>query len=541
MIPPTPVLAGLSPDAQRATVRLAAAMIARRRALAAAAADDASGEYSETPELEPFTLPHFRAWAGDLVLDTGDPWVPEPFQEAYVADLFAGYPECWLIVPEGNAKTTTLAGIALYVAEFRPFAVVPLAAASREQAEIVYRQAEGFVLRSDRLQEPVWSAIQVARGKRKLEVPRFVCLEGYRRINHVGGGRIQVFAADEKTGDGIIPTLAIIDEPHRQPDLTLYRTWSGKLAKRHGQLAAISTRGEPGSDFEDTLERIREASTATSRDGSFTRYATDRVVLHEWAVPEGADVDDPVVVKAANPLRAITVEMLAEKLASPTMTRHHWLRFVCNRPTRDVDAWLGEDAERIWTDLEAPYEFRPGEPTWVGVDVGIKRDSTAVVWVQRDPARRLHAKARFWIPSPGEPVDVTDVMEHLRRMARRDGDGLGYDLRAVSYDPKFFDVPAKMLSDEGLPMIEIPQSVERMTAVCGTLLEVIKRKALGHDGDPVLRRHVLGAVARYNERGFTLHKGKSRGRIDGAIGLGLAVDRAEHVEAAPKKRRVWSY
>ena len=89
-----------------------------------------------------------------------------------------------------------------------------------------------------------------------------------------------------------------------------------------------------------------------------------------------------------------------------------------------------------------------------------------------------------------------------------------------------------MLSDEGLPLIEIPQSVERMTGVLGSLLEVIKRGELAHDGDVLLRQHVLNAVPRFNDRGFTLQKSKSRGRIDGAIALGLAVDDDVHVVLA---------
>jgi phage terminase large subunit-like protein len=467
----------------------------------------------------PFTLPHFRAWASDLILDTGESWHPEDFQEAFADELFSGVPEVWLVVPEGNGKTTLLAGLALYHCEFRPFAVVPMAAASREQAEIMYRQAEGFVLRSERLYESVHSAIQAAKGKRKTDVPRFLCLEGYRRINHHGGGRIQVFAADDRTGDGVIPTLGIIDEPHRQHDLSLYRTWSGKLAKRNGQLATISTSGELGSDFEETRARIRE-SAQVIRQGSFLRADAGRVVLHEWALPAVADPEDFVAVKTANPFSGITVEMLAEKFHSPTMTMDHWLRFVCNRPVRNMNCWLGDKADAIWDALAQPYAFVAGDPTWVGVDVGIKRDSTAVVAVQRDPEGLLHAQCKLWIPTEAQPVDVTDVMGYLRDLDRN------YAVEAISFDPRFFDVPAKMLADEGLFMVEVPQSAEGMTPIIGSLLEVIKRSELRHDGDPGLSEHVLNAVARINERGFTLAKAKSRGRIDGVIALALAVDRA---------------
>ncbi len=472
----------------------------------------------------PFTVPHFKEWAHDLILDTGEPWVTEPFQDAWLADVFAGSPECWLIVPEGNGKTTLLAGLALYHCEFRPFAVVPVAAASREQAEIMYRQAEGFVLRSPRLHQLVHSDIQAAKGKRKTEVPRFLCLEGYRRINHHGGGRIQVFAADDRTGDGIIPTLGIIDEPHRQRDLSLYRTWSGKLLKRQGQIAAISTSGEPDSDFENTRLRIIETAGERTIDGPFTRVRADRIVLHQWAVPAEADPEDLEVVKAANPFTGITLEMLAAKRQSPTMTLHHWLRFVCNRPTQDSDVWLGQNGAAIWAEMLDPWEFEDGAPTWVGVDVAIKHDTSAVVAVQKRPDGRYHATAHITRPAPDKPVDVTDIMQHIRELAAR------YDIRAVSYDPRFFDVPAKMLEDEGVPMVEIPQSVERMTPAILGLFEDINTRRLSHDGDPAFTAQVLAGVPRYNERGFTLAKGKSRGKIDAAIALALAMDRLRVVQ-----------
>ena len=49
---------------------------------------------------------------------------------------------------------------------------------------------------------------------------------------------------------------------------------------------------------------------------------------------------------------------------------------------------------------------------------------------------------------------------------------------------------------------------------------------------PGFDAQILAAVARLNERGFTLSKGKSRGRIDAAVALALAVDRAQHQKKA---------
>jgi phage terminase large subunit-like protein len=120
---------------------------------------------------KPFTIAHFRAWARALELDNGEPWKLEPYQADFAEDLFAGYPVCWLVVPEGNGKTTTVAGLALYTIEHLPGAYVPVAASSREQAEWIYRQAEGFVFRNS-LSDRFKSAGGTWRGSRK---PRSIC------------------------------------------------------------------------------------------------------------------------------------------------------------------------------------------------------------------------------------------------------------------------------------------------------------------------------------------------------------------------------
>jgi phage terminase large subunit-like protein len=159
--------------------------------------------------------------------------------------------------------------------------------------------------------------------------------------------------------------------------------------------------------------------------------------------------------------------------------------------------------------------------TWVGLDVGVRRDSTACVWVQYRPDGRLHAKCKLWLPERDEPVPLTAVMEFIRNLCAT------YDVQAVAYDPRFFEVPAQMLATEKLPMLEMPQSLERMTPAFGSLFEAIKRGELSHDGDAAFTTQILNAVPRYNERGFTLAKAKSRGRIDACYALAMAFDRAQ--------------
>lgn len=465
----------------------------QRRARGRRTAQEPLPAPDETPQ--PFTLPHFREWARGLILDTGDPWTLEPFVEWFAADVFAGYSEIWLVVPEGNTKTTTLAGLGLYHCEFRPFAVVPVAAASRDQAQTLYAQGEGFVLRSARMHEQVHSPIQEAKGKRKLEVPRFNPLPGYRRIDHHQGGKIQIYAADDATGDGVIPTLALLDELHRHRDLRLYRTWAGKLLKRQGQIIAISTAGEPGSDFELTRERIRQSATDVKRHGSFTRYATNRMVLHEWAVPEGADVEDMDVVKAANPFSGITTDTLEEKFHSPTMTLSHWRRFVCNVPTRADNAAI---TEADWEAAAAPEPIPEGERIWLGLDIAWKWDTTAAVpfWMPRPDWRQFGPAEILVPPRDGTNLHPDRVKGALRGIHDRNpidtvvmDMSRGEDLAAWIRD----ELGAEII-DRGTSNVFAAQDYERF-------MEALASGVLKHSGDPGLTQHALNAVVRTTPSG----------------------------------------
>jgi phage terminase large subunit-like protein len=337
-------------------------------------------------------------------------------------------------------------------------------------------------------------------------------------------GELFPIANDPDGLQGLDPSLAIVDEIGFQP----VESWDSlRMATGKRSRSLVVGVGTPGFDRDNALYHIRKAVQEGAK--------LPGLVFREYAAPNGCPIGDQKVWRAANPaIRAGFLRLSALETDLGITPEGHFRAFRLGQWVDGVDCWLGPNGRAIWDALRAPYDFAAGAPTWIGVDVGIKRDSTAVVAVQRDTEGVLHAICRTWIPTIDEPVDVTDVMEHIRELAR------AYDVQAVSYDPRFFDVPAKMLSDEGLPLVEIPQSVERMTVVLGSLLEHIKRRELHHDGDEVLAIHVLNAVPRFNERGFTLQKSKSRGRIDGVIALSLAVDRATAQPWMPEVLAGWA-
>ena len=432
----------------------------------------------KTTTAEPFTLEHFRWWARRITLDNGDPWVPEDFQELFLADVFEGRPENWLVVPEGNAKTTLVGGFALYTLEFVDEASVPAAASSREQAEILYLQAEGMVVRSEQL-------------------VGFKCLPGYRRIRFdENRSRLQIFAADDRTGDGIVPKgAALLDELHRHRNLNLYRTWRGKLEKRNAQLIAISTAGEPGSEFETTREAIRQGATDIERTETFVRAASDSIVLHEYALPEDGDVDDLELVKRANPLAAITVPMLARKKASPTMTPGHWRRFVCNLPTRSENAAI---TEVEWYAAKVDDVIPKGVPVWAGLDVAWKWDTTALVplWIREHGFRLLGPADVLVPPRDGTSLEPGDVEDALTRLHKRN------PIHTLVMDTTRAEQLSVWAETQlGCRVVAQTHMPKVLALDYEKFMEALREGWLHHTGDANLTRHALNAVAKVRDEG----------------------------------------
>lgn len=439
----------------------------------------------------------------------------EPFQARFAADVFSGVPEAWLVLPEGNAKTTLVAGFALYHLQFRREASIPAAASSRDQAEWLYRAAAGFVERSE-LDD------------------LFKCQEGYRRIRCDSmGSRLQIFAADSRTGDGVIPTLCLVDELHRHRNLDLYRTWRGKLLKRNGQIVAISTAGAPGDDFEETRERVRAEASSVETRGAFSRIVGSGIVVHEYAVPVRDSTDDMRKVKKANPLKAIRMSDLRAKRASPTMTEAHWLRYVCGRPSVD-GSWL-EEAE--WDALGVDIggvEF--GERVWVSVVCG-QNPAIAVAAARPDDITLIEDEDEtVAVLGAAVKVSIFDGRVGYQRLERElAGLHLTYDLAGVLYDAAEFGRSAELLEARGLPMVEFPHSVERLARATSTLQRVVQAQILRHDGDQMLRAQMLRSVIKENTRTRALVKSDG---TRGVVALAVAVHQATTMPVKVRSPRI---
>jgi phage terminase large subunit-like protein len=416
-------------------------------------------------------------------------------------------------VGRGNGKSTFLAALGLW-ALFDPdesgAPQIPVVATTVQQAVTsVYGVALAMLRENWELSSRcfVYSAI----GGQKIVTP----------LNH---GEMFPRSNDPDGLQGLDMSLGIVDEIGFMP----VDSWESMvLASGKRPRSLVVGIGTPGFDKRNALYNMRERV----RHGNlppgfrFTEYAAD----------ESCDVRDREQWLKANP--ALGEGFMNENAlvtAVEMSPESHFRIFRLGQWHEGTECWLGDDGKKVWDELEDPFEMVDGAPTWVGVDVALKHDSTAIVWVQQRDDGRWHAQAKVWNPTEDGRLDVADVMQTVRDLGAR------FDLREVSFDPRFFDLPAQMLLDEGFPMVEIPQSLARMTPAVGSTFEALKRGEITHDADPAFGAHVLNAVPRLNETGFTLSKGKSRGKIDAAVALCIAYHRANSRPEFQPAAELWA-
>ena len=188
-----------------------------------------------------------------------------------------------------------------------------------------------------------------------------------------------------------------------------------------------------------------------------------------------------------------------------------------------------------------------GLPCFLGVDLSVNGDLTAIVAAWRHDDGRITIHPWFFVPGDdladraqrddvpydewkaaghiiavdGPIIEPEAVEAHIRELCAT------YDVREVAFDPHLARVVMQRLYNDGIPTVEMRQGPLTMAPAIGHLERVVNGKSLRHGAHPVLRHHFDSVVASRNDTGLVrMHKGKKTDRIDGAVAAAMAVARA---------------
>jgi phage terminase large subunit-like protein len=445
--------------------------------------------------------------------------VLEPFQCEMLRDHFGGSMEVLIIIPKKNGKSTLLAALALFHLVVTESAECVIGAASRDQATILYDQAAGFVRRSSALA----ARVDVKRGYREMR-------------SRVHTGRIRVLAADVDTADGVIPTLALVDELHRHKSAGLYGIFRDGLGPRGGQMVTISTAGEHEVSPLGTMRQAALVLPVIDRDGAHLRCATedDAYVMHEWALGRDDDMDDMVTVKKANPASWQTVAALKARYSSPSMLQWQWARFACGVWVAAEEWWVtGEE----WHTLATSDRLKPGDAITLGFDGSRVNDSTALVACRLDDGLiqlldcwEAPAGVNWEVPITEVDARLADAMETYRVVR-------GY------FDPPLWRTEieqwAREFGDSAVRKFDTTKV--RMVGAVERFRTDVTARTLRYAGSEVLTRHVLNAQVREARGGgywLSKERSGSPNKIDAAVAAVLAYEaRADSLASGEATRQ----
>ena len=160
----------------------------------------------------------------------------------------------------------------------------------------------------------------------------------------------------------------------------------------------------------------------------------------------------------------------------------------------------------------------------LALDGSYKGDSTVVMGCSVDTERPYVFPVGLWERSDSLDMDwrvpIQDVEEAIREACR------AHEVVEIACDPYRWSRSIQVLGEEGLPMVEFPQSPARMVPATQRFFEAVMNMGVQHSGDPAVNRHFVNATIKVDARGARLAKEMHNKKIDAAVCAVMAFERA---------------
>jgi phage terminase large subunit-like protein len=457
-----------------------------------------------------------------------------PWQDQFVRRLFGWrapdgkrrFRSAFLLAAKKQGKSPLMSALGLYLllADGEAAPEVHVCACDRDQASIIYTEAERMVQFSPALQ-------------RRVEVIPS------RKMIIAGHGKLVANSSDSPKLDGINASAVLHDEVHRQPNRLLFDVMRYAVAAREQPLTiSITTAGEEESGiWWELLDRSLQVEAGIIED------VTHLGVIYRAS--EEDDIDRPDTWRKANPSLGVTfseadfkrdleeAKRLPADLASFKRLR---LNIVTLGESKfiDINAWDACSGTR--TD-PAGNDY----PTYIGLDLSASDDLTAMVGITGNFEVGFDVGARFWLPenrivelekrhsqpyrqwaqeglialTPGDVIDCEFIERAVVDLAE------SRNVKSIYIDPFNARTLGPALKDKhGLPVEYLRQGFLSLNSPTKTLADLVIAGKLRHEGNPILRWHMSNCVVKTDPAGnHKLDKTQRRRKIDGAAALVDAV------------------
>lgn len=434
-------------------------------------------------------------------------------------------------VPRGNGKSSLSSPIGLYmlVLDGEAGAEVYSAATTRDQARIVFRDAQAMA----RKMEPFRKRFGVDVTAQAI-------------VQMKSSSSFKALSADGHTLDGLNIHCAVVDELHAHKSRDVYDVLETGLGKRPQSLLWMITTA--GSNKHGICYEVRDYALKVL-SGDMTGEAADAMFAIVYSVDEGDDPYAEETLKKANPNWAVSVDpkivlQTAAKARQVATARANFL-------TKHLNIWVDANSALYDTEWWRKCEDRAldeadfaGDECVMGLDLASKIDIAARVNLYRrmvDGKAHYYVFPRFYLPraaieedrhpmyrgwemqgdiyaTPGETTDFGIIEDEIK------ADGPGLNLQAVATDPWQAQQMIQSLKKDGMPAEEYRQTVANMSEATKTLDALMREGRIHHPGNAVLNWMIGNVVGHYDAKENVYpRKEMPQNKIDGAIALIMAL------------------
>jgi phage terminase large subunit-like protein len=446
----------------------------------------------------------------------GAPLLLEPWQQFIIASLFAWkradgtrrFRESYTEVARKNGKSTLGSGVGLQllVADGEAGAEIYCAATKKEQARIVFSDAQNMARKSAAL------ARSIRVQQHSIFAPSTL-------------SKMVPMSADAKTEDGLNPHGIIIDEYHAHPNDELYGVLKSATGARAQPLLSIITTA--GFNRLGPCAQLRKACVGLLEQ----TYHDDAYFTIIFSLDEGDDWADESTWQKANPNLNVSVSLdyLREQYLAAARTPSLQVNF----KTKHLNLWT--DSSAVWL---------PKKMCWGGLDLASVRDITALVLLFPAEDGAFDVRCWFWVPAdsvaertqkdgvpyaqwveegyllttPGNVTDYNFIKAEILGLCE------AYQVQMIEYDRYNASQLVIDLTEEGVPMQPFGQGFLSMSAPTKELEKLVLEGKVHHYGHPVLAWMCGNVELRRDPAGnIKIDKGKSKEKVDGMVALAEAL------------------
>lgn len=463
------------------------------------------------------------------------------------SDGYRRFRVAYIETGKGSGKSPLAAAVGLYglMADGEARAEVYAAAAKRDQAMILFRDAVAMVDQSPALKERLTKS---GTGQNTWNLAYLKTGSFFRPISS-GDGQ-----------SGPRPHIVLLDEihEHKRNDMVEMMR-AGTKGRRQALIYMITNSGTDKTsvcwEYHDYGAKVCAGSV---EDDSFFSYIC--------ALDEGDDPfqDESCWVKA-NPSLGITIphkylrEQITQARGMPSkeskVRRLNFCQWVeAHSPWISGEIWLRAKAD--------PVDLR-GRRCWGGLDLSSTTDLTSLQLLFEpsdcDPYWRL--KSFFWLPAEGlhEKADkdrvpylawadrgylMTTEGTAINKLAILEviAEAAGtFDIQSIAYDRWRIEDLKMLISQEGYTIPELVgfgQGFKDMAPAVDQFETLLISNCIRHEGNPVMTWCAANAVIETDPAGNRkLSKKLATGRIDGIVAAVMAAGRA--ILEPPKTKSFW--